>query len=853
VAQAHDATLFMALLAAFDVLLHRYTGQGDLVVGTPLAGRDLPPSDAMVGHFVRTLPMRARFDGDPTFGELLAAVRATTLAAFDHQDVPAEPLVQSSPRAAAAGEAGYQAIFVLQDGAGAALSLGAAAVEPLAVNLETAKFDVMLSAVRADDGLHCLLEYRDDLFDADTIDRMLGHFRVLVEGAVADPSRRVSRIPLLTEGERRRMLYEWNDTRRPYSQDVALTELFDSQVARTPDAPAVTCRGVTLSYRELDARVARLAAHLAECGVGPESVAALYVERSIDMVVAIIAIHRAGGAYLPLDPSYPRDRLEFMLRDAGATVVVTEESLRDLLPTGGAAMVSLDGDRAAVDAARPAFAPAPGGADRLAYLIYTSGSTGKPKGVGVTQRNVVNFLAGLGDAIPLGAGDALVAVTPLSFDISVLEVFHPLTCGARLVIAPRETVLDAAALAELLDASAATHMQATPATWRMLLDGGWPGRLGLVALCGGEALPPGLAAALLSRRVELWNMYGPTEATIWATMHRITTDDVAASAGATLPIGRPMANVRAYVLDAAGQPTPIGVPGELLLGGDGIARGYHERPELTAERFVRDPFSTDPSARLYRTGDRARWRADGVLQFLGRLDQQVKLRGHRIELGEIEHALGALPGAAASAAAVREDVPGDARLIAYVVTDDAPPAPAVADAATAAAWRSALAAALPEYMVPSTFVRLARLPLTPNGKVDRKALPAPPAAVESAAESHVAPRDDVERVLAGVWGEALGVRDVGVETSFFDLGGHSLIATRLVAQIAKIFRTRLSLRRFFDARTVSGIARALAAEEAKPGQAAQAARLYLRVQRMTPEERERLRAQSGRAQPSSTG
>jgi amino acid adenylation domain-containing protein len=674
--QANGTTMFMTLLAAFNVLLARYSGQDDVMVGSPIAGRTNADYEQVIGYFLNTLVLRTSLEGDPTFAGLLARVRETALGAFEHQDVPYEKLVMELRDAGrVAQDPLFNVLFAMQDPERKSMQLAGTTFVPFGADRGATKFDLFLSMAETANGLRAAIEYRTDLFDATTIERMLGHLGALLAAAAATPNERVSRLPILGDAERARLLVEWNATALDYPKDSTLVELVREQAVRTPGAPAVEFDGVSISYGELEVRADALASQLRARGVGLEEVVALYVERSIEMVVAMLAIHRAGGAYLPLDPAYPQDRIEFMLADSHAKVVVTEQSLVSRLPALGFEVVIVD---AALEprptpekSNAPAIAPDP---ERLAYLIYTSGSTGKPKGVGVTHRNVVNFLAGFGAVVPMGPTDTLVAVTPLSFDIAGLEIFLPLTTGARVVVASRETALNPIELAALLASTRATHLQATPVTWRMLVESGWPGQRSLVALCGGEALPPALASALLARGQELWNLYGPTEATIWATMHHVTLAGDGQSTAGAVPIGRPMANVQAYVLDAAGEPAPIGVPGELLLGGTGIARGYHDRPELTADRFIADPFRAraagEPAPRLYRTGDRARRLPDGVIEFLGRFDQQIKLRGHRIELGEIEHAIAAQPGVGAAVAIVREDTPGDARLVAYVVPSE---------------------------------------------------------------------------------------------------------------------------------------------------------------------------------------
>ena len=672
--QANGVTLFMTLLAGFNVLLARYAGQDDVVVGSPIAGRTHAEMDGVIGLFLNTLVLRTSLAGDPTFAELLGRVRATTLGAYEHQEVPYEKLaMELHGESRSASDPLFNVLFALQDPERLGMRLQGTTFVPFSAERGATKFDLFLTAAETPGGLRLGIAYRTDLFDARTTEAMLVHLRTLLEAAVATPNERLSRLRLIGAAERELLVREWNATALPYPQDESLVDPVRAQAARAPDAIAIECEGRSLTYGTLDAAADRLAAYLAARGVSRETVVALYVERSIDMVVAMLAIHRAGGAYLPLDPAYPRDRLVFMLEDSGANVLITEDALRAGLANEAATVISLDRERAAIDATEPLVVAPHVAPDDLAYLIYTSGSTGKPKGVSVTHRNVVNFLAGFAHDVPLGADDRLVAVTPLSFDIAGLEIFLPLTTGACVIVASRDTATNPAALAGLLTHRRATHMQATPATWRMLLDAGWAGHASLVALCGGEALAPSLARAIVSRTAQLWNLYGPTEATIWATMHRVTLDEATAADDAgvgAMSIGRPMRNVQVYVLDPAGEPTPVGVPGELLIGGVGIARGYLHRPDLTAQRFVPDTLGRVEGARLYRTGDRARWRADGRIEFLGRFDQQVKLRGHRIELGEIEHALGTLAGVGEAAVLVREDTPGDARLVAYLVSDE---------------------------------------------------------------------------------------------------------------------------------------------------------------------------------------
>ncbi|HEX2191455.1 MAG TPA: amino acid adenylation domain-containing protein, partial [Longimicrobiaceae bacterium] len=558
---------------------------------------------------------------------------------------------------------------------------------------------------------------------------------------------------------------------------------FAAQAARTPDAPAVAAGGRTLTYAELERASNRLARYLRGRGVGPETPVGVCMERSPELAAALLGVLKAGALYLPLDPAYPAERLAWMLADSGAPLLLTDAASADRVPASGPARVVLDAELSAA-AGESADPPAPPAVEPdAAYVIYTSGSTGTPKGVVVPHRALVEFLDSMRARPGLHAGDTLLAVTTLSFDIAGLELFGPLTSGARVVLADRDTASDGALLADALAASGATVMQATPATWRMLLDAGWAGAPRLRALCGGEALPRELADRLLPRVGELWNLYGPTETTVWSTVQRVEPGE------GPVPIGLPIARTTAHVLDAWGGQAAPGVPGELWIGGEGVARGYHGRPELTAERFVPDPFSADPGARLYRTGDRVRVRADGALEFLGRLDAQVKLRGHRVEPGEVEAALARHPGVREAAVVARDDAPGEKRLVAYLV-------PAEGAELPAGELRAWLGERLPAYMVPSAWVVMERFPLTPSGKTDRRALPAPDAAAPAV---YAPPRDATEALLCSVWAEVLGVERVGVHDDFFDLGGHSLLATRVVSRAAAVLDASLPVRAVLDA------------------------------------------------------
>ena len=575
-----------------------------------------------------------------------------------------------------------------------------------------------------------------------------------------------------------------------------LHELFERQAARTPEAVAVVYEGQELSYAELDARANQLSHYLRGLGVGPDVLVGVYVERSLEMVVGLLGILKAGGAYVPLDPAFPRDRLAFMLKDSQAPMLLTQRHLLAQLPASGVRIVTLDADWETIARHSRQGLDRGVGPEALAYVIYTSGSTGLPKGVAIEHRSVVNFLTSMRREPGLTAGDRLLAVTTLSFDIAGLELYLPLAVGACVEVVSREVTTDPARLRERLAQSGATVMQATPATWRMLVEAGWERAAALKVLCGGEALGHELANALLARAREVWNLYGPTETTIWSAAYKLEGEQ---GPGSAVPLGRPIANTHLYVLDEAMQQVPTGVTGELYIGGVGLSRGYLNRPELTAEKFVPDPFGPEPGRRLYRTGDLTRRRPDGTFEYLGRIDHQVKVRGYRIELGEVEAVLRQQGRVRETVVVAREAMPGDKRLVAYVV-------PAQAPEPTVSELRDFVKAQLPDYMVPSAFILLDALPLTPNGKVDRRALSGPDYARPELEKGFVAPRDSFERQLTHVWEDLLGVKPIGVQDDFFELGGHSLLAVQLFAQIEKQMGIWLPLATLFEHPTVAQLA-----------------------------------------------
>lgn len=796
--QQEGVSLFMALLAAFQALLSRYIGQSDFMVGVPIAGRTHTELEGLIGFFVNTLALRADLSDNPTVRELLRRVRKVCLEAYEHQDLPFERLVEElRPDRSLSHTPLIQVMFLFQDAPGMTVELPGLCLTLQEYSNSTAKFDLVFEIVEGIEGdLKGNIEYSADLFEAEMIGRMADHFQMLLQGIVADPEQHVSKLPILTDKERHQLLVEWNNTRTESTSEYTVHRLFETQVERTPDAVAVGFEEEFLTYRELNGRANQLAHHLRHNGVGPETLVGICVERSLDMVVGLLGILKAGGAYVPLDPAFPPERLAFMLEDAGVSVLVTQQRPLKALPAHKAKVVCLDSDAARIAQQSESGSLPQTTSDHLAYVIYTSGSTGQPKGVQILHRAVVNFLLSMREQPGLSPQDTFLAITTLSFDIAVLELFLPLIVGARVLVASREATGDGVVLAEILDRAGVTTMQATPVTWRLLLAAGWRGKTDLKVLCGGEALSLDLAKQLLQRTASLWNLYGPTETTIWSTLGKIEPGDE------VVTIGRPIANTQVYLLDAHLQPTPIGVPGELFIGGDGLARGYLNRPELTAERFLPHPFGDHPNARMYRTGDLARYRPDGSIEHLGRLDFQVKLHGFRIELGEIETVLSEHPTVQQSVVIVREDMQREKYLVAYVVIAQ-PQICSISD------LREYVRERLPNYMIPSAFVILESFPLTPNGKVDRNRLPVPDHFRPQLRKAYVPPEDMLELRLVRIWEEVLGISPIGTDDNFFELGGHSLQAAQLIGQLHQNFGKEIPLVTLLRGGTIKHCAAAL--------------------------------------------
>ncbi|BAU16013.1 amino acid adenylation domain-containing protein (plasmid) [Leptolyngbya sp. NIES-3755] len=784
--QQHGATLFMTLLAAFATLLSRYTQQTDILIGTPIANRHHPGLANLIGCFLNTLALRTDLSGNPQFSQVLAQVRETALKAYAHQDVPFEQVIETLNLERQTSHTPLVQVMLSVHPAIAPLETSGLTLTPQASVTNTAKFDLTLVFSDSEEGLLGALEYNTDLFDDSTIARLLKHFQTLLEGIVAAPEQRLSELPLLTPEERHTLLVKWNQTATEIP-DWCLHEWVEAQVQQTPEAIALRFHDSSFTYATLNQRANHLAYHLQQAGVGSETRVGLFLGRSPDLVIALLAVLKAGGTYVPLDPGYPVDRLVFILDNAQVAVLLTDTSFETALPFAGRVLPL---DQVWSDGSSRSPLPCSITPAHLAYILYTSGSTGRPKGVQIPHRAVVNFLHSMQQDLGIQSEDVLLSVTSLSFDIAVLELLLPLIVGATVELVDRATAVDGQRLSEALTRAQATFMQATPATWRLLLEAGWSGSSTLTMLCGGEALTPNLAAQLLLRGAALWNLYGPTETTIWSTRHHLKDPNDAAV------IGQPIANTQLYILDEQQQSVPIGVVGELYIGGAGLARGYVGRADLTAERFVLDRFSAVPGRRLYRTGDRVKYRADGNVEYVGRVDYQVKLRGFRIELGEIEAVLAQHPQ-------VRQTIvliAGEAHphLLAFVVLND----PAIA----AIALREFLKARLPEYMVPSEFRVLESFPLTPNRKIDRRALATLQPVRSEAAEIVVAPRDRVESTIAEIWQQVLGVESVGIDANFFERGGHSLLATQVISRIRESFQVELPLRCLFESPTIAALA-----------------------------------------------
>ena len=784
-----SVTVFLTLLAAYAALLFKYGGNPRLTIGVPLTNRRRARYKDTLGCFVNILPLTVTVSGDTRFPDLIGEVRRAMLGAHRHQEAPFRLLANTvGPRMDSSHNPLFQAGFTSEPPVG--LCLEGLDVEPVAVHSGGAQLDLFLSFWEGDDGIRGYLEYTTDLFDEAMVRQVAENYRTLLREILCEGDRPIASIPVVSEQEKQTLCVEWNRTAAPASRGMVVHRLIEAQVAATPHAVAAVYGGESLTYDELNRRANQLARYLGVQGVNPEDLVGIYMDRSLAMLVALLGVMKAGAAYVPLDPAFPEERLHYMLSHAGVPVILTQESLKGSLPACTAHRIFMDTDREAIFSQAPDNPDIEVSPDHLAYVIYTSGSTGRPKGVAVHHDAVGNFLTSMAKRPGLTAEDVVLAVTTLSFDIAVLELYLPLIVGARVVIAPKEAVSDGHLLLEAISRHGVTLLQATPVTWRFLIDAGWQGGDDLTVLCGGEALPGDLAAVLPTKSPRVWNMYGPTETTVWSTCAPVTAGEGKVS------VGRPIDNTRIYILDTWMQPVPTGVSGALFIGGAGVAKGYLHQPDLTREMFVSDPFAGDPKARMYNTGDLARYRADGSIEVLGRADFQVKVNGFRIETGEVETVLASHPAVSQAIVSVHEFEPGDARLVAYYIHNNGGKTLAVD-------LRAHLSGTLPDYMVPSIFMPLASLPLTPNGKVDRKNLPVPDTRRPETGQAYTPPQNELEELLTTIWSDVLKLDPIGTGDSFFELGGNSLLGVRVVGRVAEALNREVPVLALFQYPTIA--------------------------------------------------
>jgi amino acid adenylation domain-containing protein len=802
--QREGVTLFMTLLAAFKTLLYRYTHEHDISVGSPVANRNQVETEHLIGMFVNTLVMRTDVSGNPSFRELLSRVREVALGAFSHQDVPFEKLVEElQPERNLSYSPLFQVTFALQNTSMPALQFVGIELNTFQINNNTAKFDLSLDLSETEDCISGYFEYNTDLFNAETIARMSEHFQTLLEGIIANPDQCLGELPILPARERHQLLVEWNNTTVEYPQNQCIHQLFAAQVEQTPDAVAVVFEDIQLSYQELNAKANQLAHHLQGLGVGPEVLVGIFMERSLEMLVGLLGILKAGGAYVPLDPSYPPQRLQFILNDTQVPVLLTQERLLASLPDHEAQVVCLDRDWTTITSLPAQNLDSGVRSENLAYVIYTSGSTGTPKGVLIPHQAVLRLVLGI-DYTPLDSTVVCLQLAPIAFDAATFEIWGTLLHGGSCVLYPTFGIPEPQELQTTLQRYHVTTLWLTAALFNTLITDAPEVLLGVrELLTGGEALSVShiREAQRQLPGTQLINGYGPTESTTFTCCYRIP--QILDRELSSIPIGRPIANTQIYILDAHLQPVPMGVTGELHIGGAGLARGYLNRPELTAEKFIANPFG---AGRLYKTGDLTRYLPDGTIEFLGRVDHQVKIRGFRIELGEIEAILGQHPAIQEAVVLVREDHPGEKRLVAYVVTSAN---------SHVSEFRSYLKSKLPDYMMPAAFVMLDSLPLTVNGKVDRRALPLPEIARPDLQVNYVAPRTKLEQEIAKIWQDVLQVEKVGLHDNFFDLGGHSLLVIRIHDRLRDIINQDFSVVEIFKYPTVSSFAHYLSPENSK--------------------------------------
>jgi amino acid adenylation domain-containing protein len=851
-AKNQGATLYTTLLTAFQILLYRYTQQNDLLIGSLTAGRSRAELSSVVGYFVNPVVLRTLISDELTFTELLKQSHETVLLALAHQNCPFSLLVERfQPNRSSSYSPFFQVMFILQQPhylkevapfvlgePGAKMNFGELAVESVPLNLMASQFDLTLMMIESDEVLAGSLEYSTDLFERSTIERMAGHYRQLLESIAAEPTAEVTKLRLLTRAEEQAVVESWNQTQREYRSAVCLHELFEQQVGRSPGAVALAYESEELTYSELNERANQLAQLLRKLGAGAETLIGVMMERSVEMVVALLGILKAGGAYVPLEPTYPEERLRVMIGDSGLRLLLTQSGMREAAAAAvgesGAEVIALEEVSEELSAASEGESE--GGrvaeADNVAYVIYTSGSTGRPKGVQITHRGICNRLYWMQEAYGLTAADRVLQKTPYSFDVSVWEFFWPLMSGARLVLARPGGHQDSEYLRGLIEAEGITTLHFVPSMLRAFLESrkSWRSESLRRVICSGEALPVELQQRFFAGLdVELHNLYGPTEASVDVTFWQCRPEEESH----IVPIGGPIANTQIYILDKHHNVVPVGVAGELFIGGVGLARGYLDQPSLTAARFIPNPFNGVFGERLYATGDLARYRPDGNVEFLGRLDYQVKIRGFRIELPEIETALGRHPLVQDVVVTAYEDEPAEHYLVAYVVSSPE-------TALNASTLRRFVQETLPDYMTPRVFVFMEALPLSPNGKVDRKRLPAPDNSRPDVETGLVLPRSPLEETLAEIWSDVLKIEKVGVHDNFFELGGYSLLGTRVLSRLHNIFQVELPLSVIFEAPTIAELAVAVAQAQLETNQTDEITHLLEELERLPDEEAKRL-------------
>jgi amino acid adenylation domain-containing protein len=839
----HGATLYMVLLAAYQTLLHRYSGQDDIITGSPTAGRDAEDTHGLIGYFAGALVLRNSFAGDPTFAEVLERVVNTCLDAYEHQDIPFERLVSEVQKGEHPTHAPlFQHVLTMEDTIPATLRLEGASLESMEVGVSATKFDLTLLFADVPDGLRLRLAFRTSLFDGDRIERMLGHLRTMLEAVVRDANTRVGVLPILADAERQQLLVEWNNTIVDEGAFASIAGMLEAHAARHPDRIAAQGEDGVITYSQLNERANRIAHVLTERGAGRGATVGVCLERTVAMISALLGVMKAGGAFVPLLRDLPASRLKLQIQESGASIVITTSSHRDVL--GDAELLLLDDHSDALARASTANPPSKTEGEDVAYVLFTSGSTGVPKGVSVTHANLTHYTRAIARRLGLDLGGrdhwAFATVSTLGADLGHTAIFPSLASGGTLHVVPAAVSSDPTQFALYASVNPIDVLKITPNHLRALIGDVAASIARLPArwiVLGGEALPWDLALELARAGAgRVLNHYGPTETTVGVCTFVVNADTKRASA--TVPIGAPLTNTTAYVADARGQLVPIGVPGELFIGGAGVARGYIGRDDLTAERFVADRWGGDPGRRVYRTGDRVRWLSSGDIEFLGRTDDQVKVRGYRVELGEIEHVLRGHPGVAQCAVLLRESVDSAPRLVAYVVPRQAGYAVAHADRPTPQLLLDALAAQLPDYMVPSVIVLLDELPLTRNGKLDRAALP--PLEGVAEASRFVGARSETEAAIAAIWSDVLKRDQIGVTESFLELGGHSLLAIRVLGRISKQLGVRLALRTLFDTPTVEEIAVLVDAELRQRRAAQTTASMLAEIENLSDEEVARL-------------